>query len=525
MQTQQLKKEFANGLHRILTLTRASLEAESASFFWVNRAKEQFVLASESHDSGSIGCLQRTPFREHYLEPFVDLEHPLVLHQPQDIATFRNSNFFLSDGVSAPGFKQLILFPIQNYQQTVAIVLMALQKPVEISTVRLQKTLTAFYDLYSFYFSLSGTLNELRAEQEQWVQYDQELDELLDLSVSKKSPAQLLEATIKKLYSILSATESESSQQASSLKQNSSKQADLVFATPCAGEWVIVYEQPFSSSFSDSESSVGLRIEPHTLGMNALESGKPEFLVHVNPSPYRISSQESPASGASLAIPILHDGRREGLFIFTHPNPRFFSGSVQHKLSNLVRQHSIQLTMSKDEAQEFFFHDHSTFLTTEIWKMSLERLLEGVMIRSQINKETESIPEKTPKGVSSHLIFATPQQLPTLRARYRLEELRMLQEAIASILSPQKINLKGWIGRYSEYVFVTLIVGGEDHLVERYKAAVTSSLKAGIKLSETQSIPMQLHMVSISDFQHLSLPQVLRTLNADLTTEITKQER
>jgi hypothetical protein len=365
-------------------------------------------------------------------------------------------------------------------------------------------------------------LNELRAEQGQWMEYDQTLDDLLDMSMSKKSIVQLLQASIKQLFAILTGQESESSHLANN---PTAQQNGLVFATPSAGEWVVVYEQPFSSSFSETEPAVGLRIEPHTLGMNALESGKPEFLVHANPSPYRLSSKESPAKGASFAIPILHDGRREGLFVFTHPNPRFFSGSVQHKLSNLVRQLSIQLAMSMDVDQDTFFHDHSAVLMTDLWKISLERLLEGEIGDTQKKTDAGSNPETSLKEFHPHLIFATPQQLPALRARYRLEELQLLQEAMANALSPHKSGLKGWVGRYSEYVFVILLVGREDDLAERYKTAVASSLKTGLNISETQSIPVQLHMVSISEFQHLSFSQVLRKLNTDLATEITKQER
>jgi len=541
MQTQQLKKEFANGLNRILALTRVSLHAESASFYWVNRTKEQFVLASESHDSGSLSCLQRTPFAEHYLVSFTELDQLLVIDEPQAISTFRNSNFFQTNELALPNFKQLILFPIQSQKQTIAIILFAVQQPIHITPEHLQKIFATFYDLYSLYFSMSGTLNELRAEQELWNEYDQQLDEMIELSVSKKSSVQLLQQAMYLLNCIVTDRKVESTHQKSSDQQNkkeshkaeshsANSHAGLIFATQSAGEWIVVSDPTNSTLFSNSGSATGFRIEPHTLAMNALESGKTEFIVHANPSPYRFSSQESPAKGASLAIPLLYDGRRSGLFLFTHSNPRFFTDTIQHKLSNLVRQLSIQLALGLQKSEEPLYTDHSLVLQSEMWQHSVQQWM-------------ESNPDST-----ARLMFVTPKQLPTLRARYRLEELRSLQTEMGNLLSPHRAGLMGWVGRYSEYVFVVLIMdtgfqkseeeGGkplsdstkkhtsspQHEIVENYKAVVNKAVETGLAISEHQSIPIQFHFVSASNMTSASLPKVIRELNSELTFEVSKNE-
>ena len=526
MQTQQLKKEFANGLGRILTLTRVSLGAESAAFYWINREKEQFVLASESHLSSGLSCVVRSSFKDHYLQEFKELDQPVILSDPQDLATFRSTSYFSSGGLSIPQFKQLILFPIIRKRETVALVLFAIQRLDPVSTEHTTLVLEAFQELFEFYFSLSGSFNRLRAQQEEWLEYDQQLQALAELSTSKKSASRVLSDTIDLLYSFLQDDNFEILSDA----------ASLVFAVQSLSVWTVVLEKGNTSLLTDQKTAIGMRIEKHTLAMKALESGSAEFLVHANPSPYRISSFEIPAIGASLSIPLLLDGHRVGVFVFTHPNPRFFSEAITHKLKNTIQFLSLVFQKSAHEKAEAPFQDRSGVLTSDLWHLSLQQILAQA---NQVKRVLDPVKNPAqnrpiPSGSEQRLVFLTPAQLPSLRTRYRLEELKQFQDMVAKPLAPGQSGLDGWVGRYSEYVFVVFVVGKFPIWTDR----LLSVIQNGFILSGNQSIPIHLHYHSIrldkeqpvgtqlpmDGPNSLDLHKTLRELNSGLTHVISTHE-
>lgn len=518
MQTHQLKKEFANGLHRMLTLTRISLGAESVAFYWVNRSKEQFVLAAESHDSGSLHCVQRSAFSEHYLDPFRDLTEPVHLSDNRDLSRFRNSSFYLSGGLILPDFKQLILYPIISQKETVAIALFAIQRPEPVSLDHASATLQAFEEFYSFYLSLSDAYTQLRIEQQEWPSYDGLLDQLTELSAGKKGVVKILTTAIDQLILIMQGNEGNN--------WNPSGSGALVFAVQSLNDWIVVLEKGDTSALTTLSTTIGMNIEKQTLAMNALESGKSEFLVHANPSPHRISTCEAPAKGSSLSVPLLMDGRRVGVFLFSHPNPRFFSGPISHKLINYVRYLSMLIQKSEAERGEEYFQDRSGVLTSDLWQLSLQQIVESGQNRSgQSGDSTETDMQQVQRPtIEKRLVFITPTKLPTLRARYRLEQLQQLQHAIANELKPGNAAVNGWIGRYSEYVFIGFIHGDYPQWEEH----ILAECSKGFSISEGENlasgtIQTGLHIYSLA--MTVSEPQrLLRELNSGLAQVISSKE-
>lgn len=526
MQTQQLKKEFAIGLQRILALTRISLGAETAAFYWVNRSKQQFVLASESHGSGGLTCVQRTSFSEHYLSSFTDLREPIILDDTRELSSFRKATFFASSGITPPEFKQLILFPIISHHETVALTVFALQYAGSVLEDRMSSTLHAFEDLYAYYLTLSGSHAQFRVEQQAWALYDEQLDELTELLAGRKGVAKVLTTAMDQLFSILCEQEVQSGALSGS--------GAILFAVQSLQTWTVVLEKGQTPLFVQAPTAIGMTIEKQTLAMNALESGKAEFLVHANPSPYRITGKEIPALGASYSVPLLLDGQRVGVFVFSHPNPRFFSGSLKHKLINHIRYLSLLLQKTENRIGSEAFQDQHGVLKTDIWQLSLQQIVHSIRETSHIvagvtgtqKPDTDQASAFDSAQGKYKLVFITPSQLPTLRARFRLEELQQLQQAMAEAISPSTAGVNGWIGRYSEYVFLGFIDGAFNSWLER----VEDLFSKGFPLTGGQLMKSGFYVFAVDLHEELSEPlqadpqTLLRKLNSGLTRVISNKE-
>ena len=89
---------------------------------------------------------------------------------------------------------------------------------------------------------------------------------------------------------------------------------------------------------------LGTVLEQQTVTEEALQSGKPVFSIHFNGNPRRISQREAISNGATYAIPLLINDRRQAVLLAYHNNPLMFKESTKHKISNMVRVAALKLS-------------------------------------------------------------------------------------------------------------------------------------------------------------------------------------
>ena len=114
-------------------------------------------------------------------------------------------------------------------------------------------------------------------------------------------------------------------------------------------------------------------------------------------------------------------------------DPLSFKESTKHKLANLARIASlaIQSVVKKSGMIDELFTENYGAIKTELW----EKALENEIKKTQINK-----------NIHTWFGLVTPNDLSTLRTKYRLEELQRIQKDFVTFLNPGKHGIPGYIG-------------------------------------------------------------------------------
>jgi hypothetical protein len=107
-------------------------------------------------------------------------------------------------------------------------------------------------------------------------------------------------------------------------------------------------------------------------------------------------------------------------------------------------------------------------IKTELWEKALENEI-----------------KKTQKNKNIHTWFGliTPNDLSSLRTKYRLEELQRIQKDFVTFLNPGKHGIPGYIGFNSDYVYAFLIQSKSENIVQDWMDSIRAKLAHGLKLS------------------------------------------
>jgi hypothetical protein len=217
--------------------------------------------------------------------------------------------------------------------------------------------------------------------------------------------------------------------------------------------WQVVLNHPGSSHVPP----IGLAVEEQSLVFQALKTGQPEFATHLGGSPKRVNSAEPLMKGASLAIPMLLHDRRQAVLLVSDENLLFFRESNRHKLTNLVRVAALKLVAgtTKHVAGADFLSAETGSLHADVFDAALRREASG-----------------TPPVVA----MVTVKQVPTLRSRLRMDELKEVQQLIGDLLAPNRHGFSGLVGVHSDFVF-TVMLHGDDSVIADYPRHVADLWK------------------------------------------------
>ncbi len=409
------KKTFKQVLKDLTVILQNATDTDTTILYWINKERELFVLENYTTVHEQTIFQDRVAFESLFLKEFINITEPVQLEVGNHIAASELTHYYKDVPV-----RFITLLPFVNNGETVALTVLEsrysnwdkdMEKSVEAYS-------SALINLLQTYLQLTG----LSDEQEQWLEYEESLENLLETTET----VGLLLQSCNELQALL-------------------QHGGVSLLCRGMGEWNVVA----NSKYAQLALPLGMSVAEQSIAWNALQSGKAEFSIHFNANPKRVSPRENGSNGATLAIPVLIKGRRQAVFVISDDNPLVFNEATRHKMINLVRMLSLKL-----ENNERNLKVTEDILSTENTAYDIS-LLEEVL---SVESKRQHIFGKNEVWAG----FITLANLQELRTRLRLEELKSLQKQIISVINPQKLGSLGYLANYSDFVYAFVLETKSD---------------------------------------------------------------
>lgn len=429
-------REFKQIMADLVHLLRTSTRVELAYMCWVNHGRQQFVWETNSTKLPNVMFKDRVLFDHHFLNDYKEISEVKQLRIGEDIAKGKLAHYF--DFVNA---KHMMLIPFINKGETVAITVLESENEIQLSSIndQIRAYNNAMVNVLDTYLEVV----DLHEQQKEWEDYELSLN-ALDYRLHR---VELLARMLEEMQLFL-------------------PNGGVCLLSHAMDTWSMI----LSSKFSKNAPLLGTLMEDKSVASDAIEKGKPIFNMHFNHTPKLISNSEARMEGASYAMPILVHDRRQAVVVAYDSDPLTFKDSTKHKLANLARVASlaIQSVMKKMGMTEELLTENYGAVMSEMWEAALDVEI-----------------SKIKRGNDVHTWFGliTPDDLSTIRTKYRLEELHRIQKDFVSFLNPSKHGVNGYIGFNSDYVYSFIIQSTDAEAVTKWMDHVRMKLAHGLRLS------------------------------------------
>ncbi|SMO46802.1 GAF domain-containing protein [Gracilimonas mengyeensis] len=430
-------REFKQILRDLVHLLRTSTNTQLAYLCWVNRSRGQFVWETNSTGLPNVMFKDRVAFENHYLNPYQDLDEPVQLVVGEDVPKAKLMHYF--DFVQA---KNILIIPFINKEETVALTVLECENSIDVEAIqdRIMAYNNAMVNVLDTYLEVV----DLHEHQQEWEGYEESVQKIDHHSHRVEILTIMLEEIQKHLPS-----------------------GGAVLLAPGMNSWNVVLR----SRKARELQKLGLQLEEKSVAYEALEKGEPIFTMHFNNNPRRITSAEKTTDGATFAIPLMVHDRRQGVIVCSDSDPLTFKESTKHKLANLVRiaALNIQASVKKGGVSDELLTQHFGAFMPELWEATLNCELAKIKNGTAVNK--------------TWLGLVAPEDVSSLRTKFRLEDLKKIQTDFVTALNPSRYGLSGYIGYNSDYVYSFIIQSEEEDAVADWMEKVKSKLDLGLKLS------------------------------------------
>ena len=429
-------REFKQIMADLVYLLRTSSRVQLTYMCWVNHSRQQFVWECSSTNLPNVMFKDRVSFENHFLNDYKEISDIVQLKIGEDISKAKLGHYF--NFVNA---KNMLIIPFINKGETLALTV--LESGDEINHQEISNQLHAYNNALVNVLDTYLEVVHLHEQQKEWEDYEQSLS-ALDYRLHR---VDLLSRMLEEMQLLL-------------------PNGGVCLIAPTMGGWSNV----LTSKFSKNSPYLGLMMEDKSVAYDAVEKGFPVFNIHFNNNPKFISSKEGRTEGASYSIPLMVHDRRQAVIVAYDLDPLSFKESTKHKLANLARIASlaIQSVVKKSGMIDELFTENYGAIKTELW----EKALENEIKKTQINK-----------NIHTWFGLVTPNDLSTLRTKYRLEELQRIQKDFVTFLNPGKHGIPGYIGFNSDYVYAFLIQNKSENIVQDWMDSLRTKLTHGLKLS------------------------------------------
>ena len=435
-------REFKQVLEDLVFLLRTASEMETVYMYWVNRSREQFVMETKSTSLPNVMFQDRVGFDDHFLDTFKDLTEPITVEVEEDLEAGALSHYYEEVPVS-----YVTILPFVNNGETVAITV--LESNEHLFTDNKSEVIYAYIDALRKVLNTYLEISDLYQKQEEWVDYEQSLS-VLD---SKGHRTSLILKMLNGMQSFLNT-------------------GGVSFIGKSAGGWCNV----LNSEGALHAPPIGMPLEDKSLAREALEKGNPEFAIHFNNNPKRLSPREIHTKGATLAIPVMMNEYRQGLVLVYDDNPLTFKESTKHKLINFVRIAALKIRVNDPKL------DSDTNLLTNEYGAYLPDLVE-LTVDTELQRKADDLSSYT-----SWLGLITLSELPSIRTKLRLEELNQMQKDLVAAFNPVRFGISGSIGFYSDYVYSFFIQSKDKKAVEHWTKSLKKEFSEPFELTNGKQI-------------------------------------
>lgn len=435
-------REFKQVLEDLVFLLRTASEMETVYMYWINRSREQFVMETKSTSLSNVMFQDRVAFEDHFLNTFKDITEPITVNVEEDLDEGALSHYYNEVPV-----KYVTILPFINNGETVAITVLESNEPL--FTDDKSEVIYAYIDALRKILNTYLEISDLYQKQEEWVDYEQSLS-ILD---TKGHYTKLILKMLNGMQSFLNT-------------------GGVSFIGKSAGGWCNV----LNSEEALHAPPIGMNMEEKSLAREALEKGNPEFAIHFNNNPKRLSPREIHTKGATLAIPVMINDYRQGLVLVYDDNPLTFKESTKHKLINFVRVAALKIKVNNPNL------DPDTDMLTNQYGAYLPDLFE-LTVDTELKRQADDLSPYT-----SWLGLITLSDLPSIRTKLRLEELNQMQKDLIAAFDPVRFGISGSIGFYSDYVYSFFIQSKDKRAVEHWTKALKKEFSEPFELTNGKQI-------------------------------------
>ncbi|MEX2574410.1 MAG: GAF domain-containing protein [Balneolaceae bacterium] len=436
-------REFKHILRDLVFMLRQSTGAETVHMHWVNRARKQFVMEANSTSLSRVMFQDRVSFEGHFLYPQKDLQKIVQLRPGEDLDISSLTHYY-----GDPPVRQCTVIPFVNNRETVALTVVETADPILLS--RHEPAIQAYTSAMENVLNTYLELTDLYEKQQEWILYEESLEKIS----TRLHKVEILHRMLNEMQKLLPGGG-----------------ASLV------ARGMDVWINVLNSGDAAMPPALGLMIDEKSIAYDSLKSGSPEFAIHFNQNPKRLTATESDTEGATLAIPIMIDDRRQGTVLAYDRNALIFKESVKHKLVNLVRTSTLAIranlgSVSADE--DLLTCPYSSFIP-DVWEKAVDTTLSS---RHPLR--------------NTWFGFITIVNLQTLRSRYRLEELKRLQKTLVRAFNPSSFGINGYIGFHSDYVFAFLLQDVVGTTPENWISSLNQMLSKPVSLNNGRQVEVEI---------------------------------
>jgi len=446
-QEENALRKFKNVLKDVVRLLRQASNADTINLYWINKDRKQLVQETHATIWENTSFRDRMAFNESYLGRYRDITEPLVLEIGKDIPPEALVHYY--DKVP---IRYTYLIPFINNDETVALTVLefSVQPREELFDDALDAYTQALRNLLQTFLEL----NELMDTQSEWTHYEEMLERL-----DRRHPSiKLIERLTYQLQALV-------------------PNGGVTLLFQGMGHWTTV----MNAAESVKPLPIGMALEENSIVHQALVSGKPEFSIHFNGNPKRVSSREEISRGASIAVPVLVNERRQMVALIYHENPLVFSEAVKHKVINLVRVVALRLASEWKSAapEKRLFANEYDAVEYDLWEAVLRTEIKRLVLEPE---------------VTTWFGFLTINDLSKIRTRLRLEELQKLQQDMVHIADPSVHNYTGILGFYTDYVYAFVMQGKGENQVEEWARSVKRKLQEPYIFGDDKKIELSVQI-------------------------------
>jgi hypothetical protein len=441
--------DFKQIMDDVVHLLRKSTRAKTVYLNWVNRSRKQFVLETQSTSLPNVMFRDRVMFDQHFLEPYIDLQEIKALKVGRNVLRDDLKHYY--DFVPV---RHQLLIPFINNGETVAITV--IETETEFSVSEHDESISAYRNALANVLNTYLELTDLYGQEEVWTDYEVSLEKINP----KHHKVDILNQMAEEMQKLL----------------------------PSGGVSVIlrgmeVWTTVFNTSDSEMSPVPGLVMEEKSMAYDALQKGEPQFSIHFNQNPKRISGDERKSEGATLAVPLIINGRRHGVVLAYDKNPLTFKESTKHQIINLVRTAVLSIQVNLDRLpvdKDLFTSDYGNFIP-DLWELALQK---------ELNR-------KNGRDYTLWFGLITIDNLQALRSKYRLEELNRIQRTLVNSLNPNRFGANGFIGFNSDYVMTYLVNCLSQQKYDDWIQAVEDKFRTPLELSDGKQIKLGIKLGSV----------------------------